>query len=113
LIPFIQNVYLPDVAALRSVYSDYDNIGRGYGNLLSFGVFDLNSTGSSKLLRRGRSVNGTTEVNSVDLSRITESVRYSWYEDSTTNLNPATGETAPQNPKAKAYSWLKAPRYSA
>ena len=53
LLPFIQNVYLPDVAALRSVYSDYNTIGRGYGNLLSFGVFDLNSSGSSRLLQPG------------------------------------------------------------
>ncbi len=111
LLPFIQNVYLPDVAALRSVYSDYNTIGRGYGNLLAFGVFDLNSSGSSRLLSRGRSVNGSTTVNSVDLTRITESVRYSWYEDSTTNLNPVAGQTLPHCPKAKAYSWLKAPRY--
>ena len=53
LIPFIQNVYLPDVAALRAAYSDYDSIGRGYGNLLAFGVFDLDSDGESKLLKRG------------------------------------------------------------
>jgi len=111
LLPFIQNVYLPDVAALGSVYSDYNNIGRGYGNLMAFGVFDLDSNGESKLLRRGRSVNGSTSVNSIDLNQISESVRYSWYEDSTTNLNPAAGKTLPQSPKAKAYSWLKAPRY--
>jgi hydrogenase large subunit len=112
LIPFIQNVYLPDVAALRGVYADYNTIGRGYGNLLSFGVFDLETTGRSRLLRRGRSENGASAVNSVDLSQISESVRHSWYEDSTTNLNPASGQTLPQSPKAKAYSWLKAPRYA-
>ncbi len=110
LIPFIQNVYLPDVAALRAAYPDYDAIGRGYGNLLSFGVFNQDSTGN-RLLRRGRSENGATSVLSVDTNQIRESVRYSWYEDSTTNLNPASGQTLPQNPKAKAYSWLKAPRY--
>lgn len=111
LIPFIQNVYLPDVAALRAAYPDYDAIGRGYGNLLSFGVFSQASDGGSRLLRRGRSENGATSVVSLDSSQIRESVRYSWYEDSTTNLSPASGETVPQNPKAKAYSWLKAPRY--
>lgn len=51
LIPFIQNTYIPDVAALASYYPDYYNIGRGAGNLLAYGVFDLDGTGSNKLLR--------------------------------------------------------------
>ena len=55
IIAFIDNVYLPDVDLLAGVYPDYYNIGRGYGNLLAFGVFDLNATGSSKLLAGGGS----------------------------------------------------------
>jgi hydrogenase large subunit len=112
LIPFINNVYLPDVAALKQAYMDYTGIGGGYGNLLAFGVFDLDSTGNSKLLKRGLSVNGAQAVNSVDLNQINETVKYSWYNNSSTNLKPASGQTLPQYPKSGAYSWLKAPRYA-
>jgi hydrogenase large subunit len=111
LITFINNVYLPDVAALKLAYPDYTTIGAGYGNLLSYGVFDLNAAGSSKLLVSGRSVNFSQTVNSIDVNQITESVKYSWYNDSTANLRPASGQTVPQNPKSNSYSWLKAPRY--
>ena len=70
LIPFIKNVYLPDVAALKQTYMDYTAIGGGYGNLLAFGVFDLDSAGNNKLLKRGFSVNGSQAVNPVDLNQI-------------------------------------------
>ncbi len=111
LIPFIQNVYLNDVNTVASVYSDYFRIGKGHGNLLAYGVFDLDSTGEEKLLNRGRWVNGRRDVLRVDVGSITEQVRYSWYDDRTANLNPASGVTTPQYPKRGAYSWLKSPRY--
>jgi hydrogenase large subunit len=112
LIPFIQNTWIPDVQLLGSVYSDYFTVGRGPGNLLAYGVFDLNTSGSSKLLARGRVENGSTSIQSVDINRITEDVTWSWYHDSTNGLPPATGDTVPQFPKGDAYSWLKAPRYN-
>ena len=112
LIPFINNVYLPDVAALKKAYTDYTAIGGGYGNLLAFGVFDLDSTGNNKLLKRGFTVNGGQAANPVDLNQITETVKYSWYNNSSTNLKPASGQTLPLYPKSGAYSWLKAPRYA-
>lgn len=110
LLGFIQNIYLPDVQALGSFYPDYYNIGRGYGNLLAFGVFELG--GSEKLLRAGRAVNGSAPNSLVDVAAITEKVTASWYADSTNNLNPASGSTVPVQPKANGYSWLKAPRYA-
>jgi hydrogenase large subunit len=116
LTPFITNVYLPDVAALAGAYGpagsgrDWSKIGRGYGNLLAYGVFDLNAAGTTKLLKRGRVVNGATTVATVNLAAIKEQVTNSWYQDSTNGLGPAAGQTVPQYPKANAYSWLKAPR---
>lgn len=95
LIDFIRNVYLPDVQALAAVYDDYIGIGAGPRNLLAFGVFDLNDAGSSKLLRRGYVDNAATTVNTVNTGAITEAVTYSWYADSTGNLNPAAGRTTP------------------
>jgi hydrogenase large subunit len=111
LIAFINNVYLPDVAALANAYADYYSIGRGHGNLLAYGVFDLDGAGQSKLLRRGRILGGTGSALAVDPKAITESVTYSWYSDTTDNLSPSSGVTQPVYPKGGAYSWLKAPRY--
>jgi hydrogenase large subunit len=122
LLPFIQNTYLPDVAALASFYPDYFKIGGGAGNLLAYGVFDLDASGVSKLLKRGRVTNSSrggddgeggsrSSAGSVDPTQITEQVSYSWYANSSNNLPPSSGATTPQYPKNGAYSWLKAPRY--
>jgi len=112
LIPFISSTYLPDVEILAAAYGDYSALGGGAGNLLAYGVFDQDSAGTTKLLKRGRLVKGTTGVQTVDLNAIAEQVKYSWYADTTNNLKPSAGVTTPQYPKTNAYSWLKAPRYS-
>lgn len=112
MIDFIDNVYLPDVELLAQTYPDYYSIGRGYGNLLAFGVFDLNSSGTSKLLARGRVADGSTTVQSVDVNAIIEQAKYSWYDDSSSGLNPSQGVTQPDPYKPDGYSWLKAPRYA-
>jgi hydrogenase large subunit len=112
---FIYDNYVPDVQLLQFIYSDYSHIGKGPGNLLSYGVFDLDDTSNpSKLLKSGLVYNSApTAVQPVSTSRITEQVTYSWYSDSTNNLTPARGRTVTVDPaaKTKAYSWLKAPRY--
>lgn len=111
IIAFINNVYLADVNFIASAYPDYYGIGRGFGNLLAFGVFPLDQNGTSKLLKRGRVVSGAKTVQTVETGAITEQVANSWYADSTNNLNPAQGQTTPAYPKGNAYSWLKSPRY--
>ena len=50
---FINDVYLPDVLGVADVYADYKNIGRGYGNLLAYGGFPLDSQGKTKLFKSG------------------------------------------------------------
>jgi len=111
LITFVDSTYLPDVELLGQTYPDYFELGRGYGNLLAFGVFDLNRLGTTKLLARGRVNNGSTEVLRVYHSAIVEQVSRSWYDDSTTGLELFDGVTSPAPDKSGAYSWLKAPRY--
>lgn len=109
---FIQNTYIPDVQTVASVYTDYFSIGKGYGNLLAYGVFEQDNDGNDKLLKMGYAEDSQKgEASDLAISDITESVKYSWYDDSTNNLPPASGQTIPQNPKNNAYSWLKAPRY--
>jgi len=112
LIPFIRNVYIPDVERVAATYSDYASIGRGPGNLLAFGAFELNAAGSSRFFPSGRVLDGSTSVETLDVGAIAEEVTRSWYSDSTNRLDPAHGVTDPAYPKTDAYSWLKAPRYA-
>jgi len=113
LLDFTRNVYLPDVLALADIYGDYYAIGQGSENLLAYGVFDLEDTlGGKQLLRGGIvKVEGTTA--DFNANSITESVKYSWYDNTSDQLNPLNGSTDPVDPhdKGDAYSWLKAPRY--
>jgi hydrogenase large subunit len=104
---FINNTYLSDVDTIAKAYSDYFNIGKGYGNLLTYGVFDTDSNGNTYFIR-GRYTNGSYA--STDTTQIMENTAYSWYDDST--LNPLNGTTTPDQSKTGAYSWLKAPRYT-
>jgi hydrogenase large subunit len=109
---FIDNVYLPDVTTIAEVYRDYFHIGKGPGNLLAYGWFDLDDepdvTKRRRLFPMGRISAGT--VGPVDPAKIAEDVHSSWY-DSSSHLHPARGETVPNPRKAGGYSWLKAPRY--
>jgi len=106
---FIDSVMIPDVQAVGQLFDQYYQVGRGCGNLLSYGVFDLDSNGQKKLFSRGRYTDGLPE--SVDVGQITEYVKYSKYNESSGNLNPAAGVTEPNAAKTGAYSWLKSPRY--
>ena len=81
IINFINNTYIPDVEKIASRYNDYYAIGEGTKNLMAFGVFDLDSSGSM-LLRRGMAMGGSSSIESVDVGSITENVKYSWYADS-------------------------------
>ena len=107
---FVDNIYLPDMTAIETLFPDYYNIGVGSQNLLSFGVFDLDASGTSKLLPSGRYTEGSPYA--VDVSQITEYVTHSWYTAASGDLNPAVGITEPEHDKPGAYSWLKAPRYA-
>ncbi|WP_372808435.1 nickel-dependent hydrogenase large subunit [Pontiella sp.] len=108
---FIEGTLLPDVELLASLYSDYFAIGQGYGNLLSYGVFD--EAGGGTLFAPGRIDAGVAGIQALDTGRIAEQVTHSWYDDGTTGKHPSVGETVPVHPDSKSagYSWLKAPRY--
>jgi hydrogenase large subunit len=111
LVEFIQNIYLPDAQAIGRIYPDYYSIGSGSRNLLAFGVFPTSDANGSKLLAPGYIERAGTEVQTdMPNQAITEHVKYSWYQDSTTSLSPVAGLTEPLYPKSNAYSWLKAPR---
>lgn len=106
---FINNVYIKDVQLVANAFAQYNTIGKGPGNLLAYGVFDLDNAGTTKLLKRGRYTGGSFQT--VDVNAIKEYVKYSWYASTDTNRNPTTGTTTPSAIKTGAYSWVKAPRY--
>jgi len=107
---FIDNIYISDVLAVAGLFPEYYEIGQGCGNLIAYGVFDLDAMGSSKLLTRGRYTEGGIYYD-VDPAKITEYVKYSRYTPESGNLPPGNGETEPQIDKPDAYSWIKSPRY--
>jgi hydrogenase large subunit len=112
---FIDNVYIPDVLAVAGVYSDYFEIGAGCGNLLAFGVFDLESGNADQATRERLLKQGTTSASDLvhhplDPSKITEDVTSSWYNQPS-GLNPSHGMTVPDPEKPGGYSWIKSPRY--
>ena len=112
---FIDNVYIPDVLAVAEIYNDYFEIGKGCGNLLSYGSYELegsnaNYTSRERLFKQG-TVTSDLRLKPLDTSKISEYVKHSWYEDITTGRHPTQGQTFPQLEKKGAYSWLKAPRY--
>ncbi|UCE60579.1 MAG: nickel-dependent hydrogenase large subunit [Phycisphaerales bacterium] len=106
---FIDDVYIPDVTAVAGLFPSYYSLGVGYGNLLSFGVFDQDAGGTTKLFDAGRYTDGSP--GSLDPAEITEYVTHAWYTPACDDKNPADGVTEPDATKPGAYSWLKAPRY--
>ncbi len=106
---FINDTYIPDVLTVAGAFPAYFGIGAGCGNLLAYGVFDLDNSDQNKLLYRGRYTNGG--VAGVDPTQINEDLKYSRYDDADSGFNPAYGVTEPDTEKTTAYSWLKSPRY--
>jgi len=112
---FIDSVYLPDVLAVAGVYADYFEIGRGCGNLLAYGSYELDGR-ETDLTKRSRFFKpGTTSTSlkfsEFDPAKITEEVKHSWYADSISGRHPSQGDVVLVEEKKGAYSWLKSPRY--
>ncbi len=106
---FVLEKYVPIVYLLAGPYGDLLKTGVGHKNLVSWGVFPLDNKGNT-LLKPGVYTDGKDYA--VDPAMIKEYVKYSWFEDSTTGLNPREGKTLPNPTKPGAYSFIKAPRYN-
>ena len=112
---FINNAYIPDVLAVASAYPDYFEIGVGCKNLLSYGAYDLEDkipdlTQRKRLFRQGVT-SADLKPGKLDITKITEGVKHSWYQNSSSGRHPTQGETKPEYGKEGAYSWVKSPRY--
>ncbi len=106
---FVNNKYLPTTYLVGSVYKDLFKQGHGTMNASCFGVFPLDGAGKNFLLKPGVFINGKDQP--FDPKKIKEQVKYSWFEDKTTDKNFTEAETIVAPDKKGAYSFVKAPRY--
>ncbi len=104
---FIRDTYVPDVLCVAKHFPGYFDLGRGCGNFLCYGNFDLDD-GEDKLIRPGALIDGRWE--SLAPQRIAEDLGHTWLSGRS-GLHPSHGETQASAGKRGAYSWLKAPRY--
>lgn len=106
---FIIDKMIPDAYTIAQYYSDYYNIGRGYGNLLSFGCFNGYKELGTLYVNPLVYLQGKTSV--FNPEEITEEIDYSWYVDKTNTYKPLDTVPEADMSKVNAYSWVKAPRY--
>jgi len=135
---FIDQVYLPDLMAIASFYTDWTYGGGLSGtNVLSYGDFPdyaNDYSAGSLMMPRGAIINGNLdEIHEVDLrnsEEIQEFVSHSWYNypNGAAGLHPWDGVTEPNfelGPNTKGtktniesidegarYSWIKSPRWN-
>lgn len=106
---FAVDKMIPDVYSIAEYYKDYFAIGKGYGNLLSYGVFngykDLGTLYVNPLIYS----NGNIE--SFNPDNITEQIDYSWYNGVKNTYTPFERVPEADMNKPDAYTWIKAARY--
>lgn len=106
---YVNDILLPDVQTIAEKYREYFQIGVGYGNFLSYGLFPDARTGE-RVFKPGRIVN-LGLVLPVDIGQITQSVTHAWYKNKPEILRPLEGEPELDPDKDGGYTYVKAPRY--
>lgn len=86
------------------------SIGRGYGNLLSYGIFNSYKTlGTLYVDPLVYFLNGKTEA--FNPLKITEEIDYSWFSGNKSTYVPFEEDNGANMNKPNAYTWIKAARY--
>jgi len=106
---FVEEVMLEDIEVISKYYDDYFLNGKGYGNFISYGVFDDYSHPDITYVKPGVYINNRMEVFNPNL--ITENIQYAWYVDKEVQSKPLEDNSMPDVYKKEAYSFVKAPRY--
>ncbi len=106
---FVNNKYLPVTYLVGSVYKDLFKQGHGSMNASCFGVFPLDGTAKNFLLKPGVFIDGKDYP--FDPKKIKEQVKYSFFDDKTSDKNFMEATTVVDPNKKGAYSFVKAPRY--
>lgn len=121
VIPFVRDVYFPDVMAVASFYPDWFEYGAGVTNYMSVPDLPLDTKSTQFELPGGVIWNGDLSSYKPiagphdDYFRkgVTEETKHSWYKDEGA-LHPWKGQTEPEFTDWQAdgkYSWVKSPRF--
>ncbi len=129
-IAIVDQLYIPDLAAIASFYPEWTQIGGGLGNFMSYGDmptdYNLESTSKFRFPRGvvlNKNLNEVQQLDLTDFSQVQEEVTHSWYEygDGKKKLHPWEGQTkakysGPKPPykqldENQGYSWVKTPRW--
>ena len=118
---FVEQVYLPDVAAIGAMYAPWLGYGAGVTNYLAVPDLPTDVAGETCDLRGGTIMDGNLssvkEISSFTepyfRDNVAESIARSWYDGDWTR-HPWEEETVPAYSKLDhdgKYSWVKAPRF--
>jgi hydrogenase large subunit len=118
---FVQQVYLPDLIAVGSMYPEWLGYGAGVTNYLAVPDLPVDAQGTAFDLPGGTIMGGALDTyRPIDRfgdpyfeENVTESVAHAWYRGSDT-LHPYDGVTVPDYTDFQdegKYSWVKAPRW--
>lgn len=106
---FVISRMIPDIYTIAEYYPEYYQMGGGYDNLLTYGLFDTYD--EEELFYVGPQVMIDGQIQEFNADKITENIHYAWFEANQAE-HTARGSEVEQNPQKKdAYSWIKAPRY--
>ena len=106
---FITNKLVEDINIIAKYYSEYFNIGKGYGNLMDFGLYE-NYPDSIKGSKPAVIINENKEK--LDINNIKEDLSSSYLNISNDEVIPGISEIpVPDAEKLGAYSWVTSPRY--
>ena len=119
---FVNQVYVPDVAAIGALYADWTAYGAGVTNYLSVPDMPLDTRGTQFALPggyiEGGDLAGFKPINDYQdkyfENGVKESVKHAWYQGGKGALHPYDGETDPQYTSFEddgKYSWVKAPTF--
>ncbi|MEG2005476.1 MAG: nickel-dependent hydrogenase large subunit, partial [Bilophila sp.] len=98
------------VYLVGSQYKDLGTFGQGYRNALCVGVFPLNDGATDFAFKPGAYQGGKDMP--FDPKMVTEEVKYSWFDDSTTGKTFTKGRNVLDVEKSGAYSFVKAPLFN-
>jgi hydrogenase large subunit len=121
LIPFIQNVYLPDVCAVAAFYPEWFKIGKGVTNYIAAPELPLDSKATKFDMLGGAIMGGnvagvrpiTGPRDPVFRGAVVEDVTHAYYEGKGA-LHPHKGETkavVQEFDENGKYTYVKAPRF--
>lgn len=120
VIPFVQNVYFPDVCAVAGFYPEWFGYGAGVTNYLSVPDLPLDGRNTKFEMAGGTIMNGDLKTyrpisgphDEYFRRGVTEDTTHAYYKTNT--LHPWKGETEPEFTDFQEngkYTWVKGPRF--